>query len=201
MSARTDLRSRLRVATEAAHERMHLHSGFRGAANGSLTLAEYRDLLARLYGFHEAFDAAFPSAPAAFAGAIDLGARARSEALARDLTALGLAPRISSLPRCATAPRPLSEPQWLGALYVTEGSTLGGAQIARALATMGIGEDGRRFFTAYGELRSGMWRLFLSRLETWADDPEASDAVETAAVAAFESFEVWMRDWVGAAER
>ena len=197
----TDLRSRLRVATQDAHGRMHLHPGFRAAAAGSLTLAEYRDLLARLFGFHEAFDAAFPSAPAAFARAIDLHARSRSEALAQDLAALGVAPRIPALPLCATAPRPKSEPQWLGALYVTEGSTLGGAQIARALEALGIGEDGRRFFTAYGDLRSAMWRLFLARLETWAEDPEASAEVEASALAAFESFEVWMRDWAGAAER
>jgi len=197
----TDLRSRLRVATQDAHGRMHLHPGFRAAAAGSLTLAEYRDLLARLFGFHEAFDAAFPSAPAAFARAIDLHARSRSEALAQDLAALGVAPRIPALPLCATAPRPKSEPQWLGALYVTEGSTLGGTEIGRTLERAGFPDNRRHFFTAYGERRSEMWRGFLARLETHADDPAAADAAEAAALDAFARFEAWMADWQGAATR
>lgn len=193
------LRARLREATQAPHERMHAHEGFGGAASGHIALPAYRDLLARLYGFHRAFDAAFATAPAELAEAIRLPARARSADLLRDLVALG-AEEVEALPICMGAPQPRSEAEWLGALYVTEGSTLGGAQIARSLQGLVTGEDGRRFFLAYGERRSEMWRLFLARLETFGANPEAASDVEAAAVRTFEAFENWMRDWRGAAQ-
>jgi len=41
----------------------------------------------------------------------------------------------------------------LGALYVTEGSTLGGTEIERALTRAGVPAARRHFFTAYGERR------------------------------------------------
>jgi heme oxygenase len=192
------LRARLREATQAPHERMHAHDGFGGAASGRLALPAYRDLLARLYGFHKAFDAAFTTAPAEFAAAIRLPARARSSDLAQDLVALGVGACLEGLPICGGAPRPRSEAEWLGALYVTEGSTLGGAQIAKALDGLVEGVDGRRFFLAYGERRSEMWRVFLARLEAFGVNPAAADAVEDAAVQTFEAFETWMRDWRGA---
>jgi len=199
MKARTELRNRLRVATREAHERMHGHPGFAAAADGRIGEADYRDLLARLYGFHEAFEAGFAAAPAALAAAIDLPARHRAAHLTQDLADFGLATRIGALPLCPSPPRPPSEPQWLGALYVTEGSTLGGTEIERALTRAGVPAARRHFFTAYGERRSQMWRQFLDRLETHAADDVAAQAVEAAALDAFAQFETWMAGWRGAA--
>lgn len=176
---------------------MHAHPGFAAAASGRIGAREYRDLLARLYGFHRGFEAGFERAPAAMAEAIALPARRRSPALAEDLRALGQGD-IEGLP---VWPAPLalaSEPQWLGALYVTEGATLGGAAISRALAEVGFDAAQRRFFEGYGAQRSPMWRRFLARLERHADDPEAAAAAQQAAKAAFSAFETWMRDWRGA---
>ena len=193
---KADLRARLREATGEAHARMHTHPGFAAAASGHISARDYRDLLARLYGFHRGFEAHFDRAPAAMAQAIALPARRRSAALAEDLRALGLQD-IEALPLW---PAPLaleSEPQWLGALYVTEGATLGGAAISRALAEARFGAAQRRFFEGYGAERSPMWRSFLARLERHAEDPEAA-AAQTAAEAAFSAFEAWMRDWRGA---
>jgi len=194
-----DLRSRLREATHEAHERMHRHAGFGAAAAGHLDADAYRDLLARLYGFHRAFDAGFSEAPAEMAAAIHLPLRARSAHLTRDLNSLGVRENLGALPICDELPERDTEARWLGALYVTEGSTLGGAQISRALARGGIADDQRGFFEAYGERRSEMWRLYLERLERLAGDGDAAAEAEDAARAVFEVFERWMRDWEGAA--
>ena len=86
-------------------------------------------------------------------------------------------------------------------MYVTEGSTLGGAQIARALENIRPDGKGRRFFLAYGERRSEMWRLFVARLESIGDDPAAAAAAEISALRTFEEFETWMRDWRDAARQ
>lgn len=198
MKRQLDLRSRLREATHEAHERMHRHAGFSAAAAGRLDADAYRDLLARLYGFHRAFDADFPEAPAEMAAALRLPLRARSVDLRRDLSSLGVRGSLDALPICGELPERDTEAQWLGALYVTEGSTLGGAQISRALARSGIADDQRGFFEAYGERRSEMWRLYLERLERLADDSDAAAEAERAARAVFDTFERWMRDWEGA---
>ena len=199
MKRQLDLRSRLREATHEAHERMHRHPGFGAAAAGCLDADAYRDLLARLYGFHCAFDAGIPQAPAEMAAAIRLPLRARSGNLRRDLANLGVRENLGALPICGELPERDTEARWLGALYVTEGSTLGGAQISRALARSGIADDQRDFFEAYGERRSEMWRLYLERLERLADDDDAAAEAEGAARAVFGAFERWMRDWEGAA--
>ena len=190
-----DLRARLRAATGESHARMHAHPGFAAAASGRIAASDYRDLLARLYGFHCGFEADFASAPATMAEAIALPARRRSARLAEDLRALDIADAIEALPLC---PAPLAletEPQWLGALYVTEGSTLGGVAISRALAQAGFTAAQRRFFEGYGALGSQMWRSFLARLETHAHDPRAAAEAQQAAQAAFAAFEAWMARW------
>ena len=201
LSATSPVRARLREATREPHERMHAHEGFGGAASGILPLPAYRDLLARLFGFHKAFDAGFAAAPTEFAEAICLPARARSSDLAQDLAVLACDLNLDRLPICQDLPRPRNEAEWLGALYVTEGSTLGGAQIARALENIRPDGKGRRFFLAYGERRSEMWRLFVARLESIGDDPAAAAAAEISALRTFEEFETWMRDWRDAARQ
>ena len=133
------------------------------------------------------------------AKAIELSRRPRTPNLRTDLIALGFTGRLDRLPICAEAPAPDGEPGWLGALYVTEGATMGGAQISRALAKSGFSSDQIRFFTAHGKAGAAMWRSFLARLDSVAADPRATQAAEASARAVFAAFEDWMKDWRGAA--
>jgi light-regulated signal transduction histidine kinase (bacteriophytochrome)/heme oxygenase len=199
MSGGGELRERLREATREPHERMHRHDGFLAAAEGRLDARLYEDLLARLYGFYWSFERNFLNAPAPMAKAIELSKRARTPNLRSDLIALGFTGRLDRLPICADLPAPESEAAWLGALYVTEGSTMGGAQIARALAKSGFSADQTRFFAAHGKASSSMWKSFLARLDTLAADPRSTQAAENSARAVFTAFEEWMRDWRGSA--
>jgi heme oxygenase len=193
------LRDRLREATREAHEHMHRHDGFLAAAEGRLDAQLYLDLLARLYGFYLPFESNFPNAPTAMAEAVELAKRARAPKLRSDLVALGFSGRIERLPVCASLPELDSEPDWLGALYVTEGSILGGAQIARALAKSGFPADQSRYFAAHGKANSSMWISYLARLDTLAADPRSADAAEASAHAVFAAFDLWMKDWRGSA--
>lgn len=185
-----ELRARLREATAAAHERMHSHPGFGAAAAGHISRSAYRHLLQRLYGFHRAFERAMA------AGApTRLGPRGRSMWLVEDLRALGSAEsEIAALPLCGEIAVPRSEAQALGALYVLEGSTLGGVQIARALSASMPAPDGagRRFFLGYGAAHGAMWRAFVEALESYANDPEGARQATEAAIATFDEFELWM---------
>jgi heme oxygenase (biliverdin-IX-beta and delta-forming) len=192
------LRGRLAEATRAAHERMHGHEGFAAAASGRLDAGSYRDLLSRLLGFHRPFEVGFARAPDAMARAIALPERARAPTLEADLRALGGVRDVEAVAQCDGLPSLSSEPQWLGALYVGEGSTLGGAPISRALERAGFQPSQRGYFESYGARRSLMWRNFLDRLERIAEDSDAADEAAAAAVAQFNAFEAWMKDWRGA---
>jgi len=184
------MRWRLREATNAAHERLHGHDGFAAAATGEISRSDYVDLLARLYGFHRPFERA-----ARAVHAFDLAGRGRSGMIATDLAAFGVG--AQGLPLCDDMRIDGGEPGLLGALYVVEGSALGGVPIARALERR-YAQDQRRFFLGYGERQGAMWRELVARLETLAGAEAAQDAAITAAVGTFARFEEWMRGWRGA---
>ena len=85
----------------------------------------------------------------------------------------------------------------LGALYVLEGSTFGGIQIARALRGQ-IGDetgDGRRFLLGGGDQQGAMWSRFVERLEALSESPEQATKAIDAAVITFQEFEAWMAGW------
>ena len=198
MTPAADTRGRLRAATAQIHERLHGHPGLGAAASGAMSRADYRLLLGRLWGFHTAFEEVLEAAARRLALDIDMAARARAPMLEADLRVLGLgADDIARLPRCAQIFQPRDEAGFMGALYVVEGSTLGGIQIARALAGLfdGAEGEGRRFFLGYGANHSAMWRGFLARLEACAKDEAGETAAIEGAVQTFADFERWMDDW------
>ena len=194
------MRARLRKSTEAAHERMHAHDGFSAAAAGAVSPQDYRDLLTRLYGFHAAFDAAMRAMPSTLGEELSIAARERATLIADDLAGLGAAPgEIAALPLCPDLPELTGDGDYLGALYVVEGSTLGGAFIARALAP--IAGENRRFFLGHGGENGRLWRGFVARLDRLDAAPEQADAAERAADLTFAAFERWMANWRGAFAR
>jgi heme oxygenase len=185
------MRWRLREATDAAHQRLHGHEGFAAAAKGDISRPDYVDLLARLYGFHRPFERA-----ARAAAAFDLAGAGRADMIVADLAALDAG--VDGLPMCADGMIAADEPSLLGALYVVEGSTLGGVLIARALERR-FAENQRRFFLGYSERQGAMWLALVARLDTLAGDDAAVDAAIASAQATFARFEEWMRDWRGTA--
>ncbi len=91
----------------------------------------------------------------------------------------------------------MSKGALLGALYVLEGSTLGGVQIARALKNRvgnGLG-NALLFFVGRGERQGAMWRELVENLSHCDEDDEEAMQAEDAAVATFKAFEDWMAGW------
>jgi heme oxygenase (biliverdin-IX-beta and delta-forming) len=177
---------------------MHAHPGFAAAAAGAIRIADYRRLLARVYGFHRPFELAAREAVASSGLDFDIEERVRSPALLADLKSLGLrSEAIARLPLWAPTRSFGSVGAILGAFYVLEGSTLGGAHIARALRGV-VGDDtgeGRHFFLGRGDRQSAMWRDFLERLEVLSEDQGQSVKAIEAAVVTFQDFETWMSGW------
>ncbi len=192
------MRWRLRAATASTHERMHAHAGFEAAAAGTIRAPDYRRLLVRLYGFHRPFEEAARSAAEVFRIDLDMSVRARSPLLLADLQAIGFDPSAAAkLPLWRPSVRLVSKGSLLGALYVLEGSTLGGVQIARALKDrVGDGQGkALSFFVGRGKRQSAMWRELLEELESLREHHEEAMQAENAAVTTFKAFEDWMAGW------
>ncbi|CAN2532420.1 hypothetical+protein [Methylocapsa aurea] len=187
-------RAALRDATRAAHLRLHGHPALAALAAGTIAPTQYLQLLARLYGFHLPFERALIEA--APRHGVDLRIGARAHLLARDLVDLGAKREaIAGLPM-ATAPALRSPGEWLGALYVREGSTLGAARLAAALdPLLGAGNPRGRRFLSGGDAES--WRECCAALEEGARRGLLPEIVEGAR-ASFQAIELWLADRDGA---
>ena len=74
----------------------------------------------------------------------------------------------------------------LGAMYVLEGSTLGGKIILKTLRSRGVSTDQLHFLDPYGKQAGALWRTFLSILEReTAPDQTAMNECVSGAIKAF----------------
>jgi heme oxygenase len=177
------LSGRLRMETAAAHRAVEAAAGLPGRV---VTVADYAACLSRFFRLFAPLEAAIGG----FAGwadlGIDLGARRRTPALLADLRALGCEP---------PAPAPILLPAFpaaIGALYVLEGSALGGKILAQAFARQVPAIAGAtKFFGGDGARSGEMWRDFRAALDLYGEkNPAAQPAVIAGAVAAFGQFAI-----------
>jgi heme oxygenase len=158
---------RLREDTRGLHESVEAATDLEGRC---ATLEGYRDLLERTASYLAAIEPVL----AGFAWdelGVDIAQRQRLALVARDLAVLG-----SDAPPAAQGvftPRSLAEA--IGALYVLEGSTLGGRFIERKVAAL-LGLDatsGIAYFHGHGERTGAMWKDFKQRADAWCGDDES----------------------------
>ncbi len=181
-------RDALRAATGELHERLHHVPAFAALAAGRLTRDDYIAMLRRKLGFHRAVEAGLATAPDLSPFGISPAERRRVPMLEADLAALG----ADAVVPIAPIPAPGSAAGAMGWLYVSEGSTLGGRQLARGLDDLlGQGEPGRRFLLGHGERHGAMWRDCCAAIERCGADPQRLAAMQAGAVAAFQAFEAW----------
>jgi heme oxygenase len=188
---RTPPHAAMRAATASAHERLHHLPAFAALAAGRLDRAGYRDLLARLLGFHEPMEAALAACLGDAAFGLDLRAMRRAGLLRDDLRTLGLA-RPTAIPGTPPPAFP-SPPAAMGALYVTEGATLGGRLLANGLDDL-LGPDaiaGRRFLLAGTDKARPAWREVRAAIDRCGVAPGALAAMIEGATATFTTFGAW----------
>ena len=187
---RSNLHDCLRQATKASHRRLDHHPLLAPLVRNDLTLAQYGDALAALYGVYapleKEIDAFLAIRPALF----DYHRRRKLPALKDDLAALGRAPRKREM----RYPAPTTIAELVGVLYTVEGSAMGGQSIARCLRRAGFDVLPMRFFSGYGEDAEVRWREFL----TFADETCAgADNPSAAATAAslFQAIKTHLDEW------
>jgi heme oxygenase (biliverdin-IX-beta and delta-forming) len=187
--SRDGLHARLRAATDPAHRALEASLDWQARV---ATLDGYRDLLGRLYGFHAVWESAIA---AGLADESFLAPRRRLALVASDLDHLGLPPSaITALPK-PVSPMLDGPAAATGALYVLEGSTLGGQLIGRHIAKLhGFSSAGLAYYRAHGPAAGAMWAAFRKRLEIFGDDPVAEAALTGAAVSTFSAMRAWLCD-------
>ena len=187
------LRARLRDDTRDLHTRTEA-AFVLGAPD--VTRADYASVLAHMLGLYAAAEDALAPWAAALAGyGLELAPRWKAPLLRRDLQALGgevmPALPVMRLPTLGHA---------FGALYVLEGSTLGGQLLRRRLGeALGLTPAaGLAFFSVYGADVGPMWRAFGGALDRFdaalapADRVVGRADVLAGARATFVAFERWI---------
>lgn len=152
-----DLLTELKARTRPHHDRIE------AAVNPmrpGLTPDDYAGLLRRTYGFYAAWE---PAAAPHFRGALRdfFDRRRKLDLLHRDLCHFGADDaELAEIPRCDELPSTATFADVLGAVYVLEGSTLGGQYIVRHLGrALGLSPAaGGAFFASYGDRVGAMWR-------------------------------------------
>jgi heme oxygenase len=176
------------------HERLHHIPDFVRLAAGLIDLKSYRGLLARLLGFHAPIEAGIASALGEVVFSLDIRALERAPLLQDDLRALGMgAAEIAALPR--TASKIFGTPaEAIGALYVVEGATLGGRQLAPGLDAL-LGPTvthGRRFLLAGANPTRPSWREVCATVDRCGADATDMAAMIVGAECTFHKFEQWL---------
>lgn len=182
---RPSARAALREATAQVHLRMHGLAPFAAIAAGRLARTGYAQLLRSLFQFHSAIAAA---ADRAGWSAVSTSGK-KLELLEADLDHLGIAPFPPTLMLRAVSPEAR-----LGAIYVAEGSMIGGKIIAGQLDyLLGGSTDGRGFFAGRGKADSLAWQRLIQVIEARLSEPSALDRAVAGAVAAFDLCEACVR--------
>ena len=173
----------LRARTRAAHARVEARVDAEARLRDR---GAYRAWLELLLGFHATAD---PLLEARYAELAPSGRRGRLE---RDLAALGAsAAEVADVPVIDAAALPASRGA-AGALYVVEGSALGGAVLGRrARDTLGVTAlSGAAFFSGAGS-PAPRWRAVGAVLEERLGDDDALEAAVAGALRTFAAFEAW----------
>ncbi len=175
------LSDKIKEATKTAHQQLEVLVVKRLKAIRSN--ADYADLLKHFYAYFSKVEQAI--APFISAEVLpDYASRRNASYLKEDIEALG--GTMDALPP-VQAPVIRNTASALGALYVMEGSIMGGRIIVQMLEKSGITE-GVSFFSGYGEATGQMWQRFTEVLNHHASTEEDQALTIAAANATFTQF-------------
>jgi heme oxygenase len=169
---------RLKAETADHHKATEAVSFGDRIMGGSLTLEEYGLLIEKNYILHAVLEAALTESNL-IPEELELTARAKTKSLEADMTLLERP--FPVLPVPAISYKTAAEA--LGAMYVLEGATLGGAYIYKALqrnpVIAPLGEF--NYYTVYGDKIGPNWKAFQEGLLKHVNTKEQEDeAIESA---------------------
>ncbi len=191
MSPLPPILDRLKQDTRAHHDRVEaqvrvLEPGF--------TLADYRELLARMWGFYRPVEDQLASFGERWRESdFTPEGRWKASLLERELAEWGIGrDALARLPVCTDLPALDSVAAALGCMYVLEGATLGGAIIARQLQR--VWGTRSAFFGSYGSSTGAMWKAFGCALAAYEADTGCGELIIHGACDTFNKLDAWFRE-------
>lgn len=182
------LLQRLREVTAELHQSVEKRVDL---VSPDFDLPRYVLLLKRFYGFWAPIEASLQQVPGLFHPALAIQTRMKAHMLRADLETFDVDSVLVAF--CPRLPDLRTFERALGCMYVLEGSTLGARIVARVLRERwGIDNgSGATFFNAYGTEVGTRWAEFRTFLISQVD-PVNSDALLSAAVETFDTFDQWL---------
>lgn len=183
------LADQLKTNTETNHQQLEKQLVTRMKAVRSKE--KYTDLLQLFYtyfgGLEEEIDQYINPAYLA-----DYAKRRKTDALVKDIVDLGGV--LQSKASGVDLPQLKNHLQAFGALYVIEGSTLGGQIISKMMAKQLDlqGDIGLTFFKGYGDNSVPMWNVFKQALNAQTQTQEDVSTVTATANETFLKFKKWI---------
>ena len=187
VSQTPNLLLRLRSETRPQHEALEQNDFNQALTAGTLTALGTAHFLTKMYGFLRPYETALQEHATDFSAAWEVPERLRAHLILADL---GRSEFTPDLPWCPAMPSLRTRPQLLGAMYVVEGSTLGGQVITRQLAQAGISL--RAYFTGYGALTGPRWKAFCQLLTETAPMGPDQDEIVASARLTFQRLDQWI---------
>lgn len=185
------LSAQLRTQIACLHEQTEVLLGLPDAIQ---TLAHYRILLCQFLGLYGPLERSLTRFSEWGKYGFALPSPSQSDCLVADLAVLGIdVARVSYAPHAALPPLP-SFAHALGALYVLEGSTLGGRVILRDVETrFGPHVSGAtQFFGGRGKAVGQMWQTFKTGLDAFGHEwPNLHVDVAEGAGSVFRAINAW----------
>lgn len=176
------LRHRLREETDAIHQSLHRNPGLQKLVSADCTTANYAKVLSVFYHFYRDVDERFNAIP------VDQRFAYESQPLRwlqQDFLALNQPLPERSFSSLVSAKIDSSAPQlenYIGYLYVKQGSTLGGQSISKQLKKSLALEPGvtQFFFYGFGDQTGYYWKEFLNYLAQHEADLDADVVIQSA---------------------
>lgn len=173
------LRERLKTETMKEH---HSIEGALPVFKDDFSKEKYATLLKKLHGFYKPLESQLDQISAPSKQTLNMDERRRLPRIQKDLTHLGVtAEELESIPSSPEVPRIQSLSSLAGALYVIEGSSLGGQLITKELKSKFGENEPAHYFNCYGAQTGQQWQAFVQWLgRAESESLNADEAIQTA---------------------
>lgn len=172
------IRERIKSETAEQHKNVENVGYSSRIMSGELNLDEYKNLILTNLGLNKAFEEQWSALPFDLPAELNIEQRRKTKALEDDARALGLETNVKSEFKFPVN----TYEQFMGTLYVFEGSTLGGAIIAKQLIkNQNLSEVSEfNFYNCYGPMIGKLWKNFLDHLTQIKDAEKVDRAIKAA---------------------
>lgn len=182
----------LRLKTGPCHKALEQNPYSVALMAHDTTINDYRIYLEKLYGFVKPYEETVFKILDTYVP--DIQKRRKTALVEQDLHALGVTPEnLNALPFIHYS-MPNSIADAFGAMYVLEGSTLGGSIIYKRLNyLLGVDKElNGKYFTAYGDDSGRYWKSFIAAFSQYAVESNMQETIINSAIDTFTNMDKWL---------